>query len=441
MTEDQNWHSQLPILDLRDKWASLSEEQRVRSFTRLDQGQSDDFFLSLTAIDQAELLSALPESHRRHWIRLLAPDDLADVVQALPEYRDEVLAALDTPSRKEVCALLAYAEDEAGGLMNSRFARVRPDMRVDEALKYIRKQAEARLETLRYIFVLDQEQRLLGVVSLRALFIAGGDELIRAIMRTNIVTASPDLPQDELSKLFQTSGLMAIPVVDGEKHIIGIVTVDDIVSVVEEEATEDIQRLGGTEELGAPYLKVALPQMIRKRAGWLIVLFMGEMLTATAMGYYEHEISKAIVLALFIPLIISSGGNSGSQASTLVVRAIALGEVRLRDWWRVFLREIVVGFSLGMILGAIGLARILIWPTREALYGEHFLQVGYAVSLSLIGIVLWGSLCGSMLPFLLKKCRFDPATASAPFVATLVDVSGLVIYFTVASLVLSGTLL
>ncbi len=441
MNEDQTWQSQLPILDLREKWNSLSDEHKVRAFSRLDQGQSDDFFLSLSSEDQAELLAALPEAHRRHWIRLLAPDDLADVIQALPEHRDEVLSALDGPSRKEVAALLAYAEDEAGGLMNSRFARVRPDMRVDEALKYIRKQSESRLETLRYIFVLDQEQRLLGVVSLRILFTSGGDQIIRDIMRTNIVTASPDLPQDELSKLFQSSGLMAIPVVDGERHIIGIVTVDDIVSVVEEEATEDIQRLGGSEELGAPYLKVELHQMIRKRAGWLIVLFIGEMLTATAMSYYEHEISKAVVLALFIPLIISSGGNSGSQASTLVVRAIALGEVRLRDWWRVFFREIVVGLSLGVILGAIGLARILIWPTRESIYGPHFLEIGFAVGLSVVGVVLWGAMCGAMLPFGLKKCGFDPATASAPFVATLVDVSGLVIYFSVASMVLAGILL
>jgi magnesium transporter len=221
----------------------------------------------------------------------------------------------------------------------------------------------------------------------------------------------------------------------------GIITVDDVVDVVEEEATEDIQKLGGSEALDEPYLQISLGQMIKKRAGWLTVLFVGEMLTATAMGYYEHEISQAVVLALFIPLIISSGGNSGSQATSLIIRSLALREVRLRDWWRVLGREVATGLFLGLILGGVGMARILLWPTREQIYGPHFELVAITVAASLIGVVLWGSVAGSMLPFFLRRLGLDPATASAPFVATIVDVTGLVIYFTIASLILGGTLL
>ena len=235
--------------------------------------------------------------------------------------------------------------------------------------------------------------------------------------------------------------LMAMPVVDKEYHMKGIVTVDDIVDVVREEATTDIQKLGGSAVLDAPYLKIGFFDMLRKRAGWLTSLFVGEMLTATAMTYYEGEIARAVVLALFIPLIISSGGNSGSQASTLIIRAIALGEARLRDWWRVLFREIFSGLALGVILGLIGMMRILFWPGKEKIYGEHYFLVSLTVACSLVGVVLWGATTGAMLPFILKRVGFDPATASAPFVATLVDVTGLIIYFSIASQILSGTLL
>lgn len=241
--------------------------------------------------------------------------------------------------------------------------------------------------------------------------------------------------------MFRNYGLMAIPIVDQDGRMKGIVTVDDIVDVVEDTATEDMQKMAGVKALDAPYLKLNMVEMVQKRAGWLTALFVGEMFTATAMGHYEHKIQQAVVLALFIPLIISSGGNSGSQASTLVVRALALGELHLRDWWRVFFKEIVVGLALGLILGSVGLLRILLWPTREALYGPHYVRIGLAVSLSLVGIVLWGSLSGSMLPFLLRKLKLDPATASAPFVATIVDVSGIIIYFTIATAMLKGIML
>jgi magnesium transporter len=260
-------------------------------------------------------------------------------------------------------------------------------------------------------------------------------------MRTEVISAPEDLDQEALSKLFMRHHLLMMPVVDAEGRIKGVVNLNDIVDVVQEEATEDIQKLGAVQTLQEPYLQVPLLRMIRKRAGWLAALFLGEMLTATAMGQFEAEIARAVVLALFVPLIISSGGNSGSQATTLVIRAMALGELRIRDWWRVIRREVVTGLGLGLILASIGLVRILLWQGLFDAYGEHYFLVALTVALSLVGVVLWGAVAGSILPFILRGLGFDPASASAPFVATLVDVTGLVIYFTIAAAVLHGTLL
>jgi magnesium transporter len=279
------------------------------------------------------------------------------------------------------------------------------------------------------------------VVSFRDLFAAAPDKRVRDVMETDVVTVREDMDQEEVSRVFADSGLVAIPVVDAQRRMKGIVTVDDIVRVVEEEATEDAQKFGGVEALGAPYLEMGFAAMVRKRAGWLAALFVGEMLTATAMAFFEAEIARAVVLAVFLPLIISSGGNSGSQASTLVIRAMALGEVRLRDWWRVAGREVGTGIALGCILGAIGFLRIIVWQRIGHVYGEHYLLVALTVAASLVGCVTFGTIAGSMLPFLLRRLGLDPASASAPFVATLVDVTGLVIYFGIGSVVLAGTLL
>jgi magnesium transporter len=375
-------------------------------------------------------------------MRLLAPDDAADLIQEVPvEERDNMLSLLDEATRREVKGLLDYAEDEAGGLMNTRYSRLRTGMTVDEAISYLRRDARSREKTVYYVFVVDSEEHLLGVVSFRDLLVAPGDKLVRDIMRTEVISAPEDLDQEALSKLFMRHHLLMMPVVDAEGRIKGVVNLNDIVDVVQEEATEDIQKLGGVETLEEPYLQVPLLRMIRKRAGWLAALFLGEMLTATAMGQFEAEIARAVVLALFVPLIISSGGNSGSQATTLVIRAMALGEVRLRDWWRVIRREVVTGLALGAILASIGLVRILLWQGLFNAYGEHYFLVALTVAFSLIGVVLWGAVAGSVLPFVLRGLGFDPASASAPFVATLVDVTGLVIYFTVAAAVLRGTLL
>ncbi len=434
--------------ELLDAWPVLSPDERLEGLKLMPHAEAEDLLLALPARDQAELILGMSPGERRSWMRLLPPDDAADVIQEAPEpEREGLLALLDEPTRKEVAALLAYAEDDAGGLMNPRYARLRPEMSVDEAITYLRRQARERLETIYYVYVLDAEQRLLGVVSFRELFAAAPDKRVRDIMRTGVVTAPEDMDQEALSRLFAETNYLAIPVVDREAHVKGIVTVDDIVDVVQEEATEDIQKIGGMEALDAPYLEVGFRKMVRKRAGWLAILFVGEMFTATAMGYYEREIARAVVLALFVPLIISSGGNSGSQASTLVVRALALGEVKLRDWWRVIRREVAAGLALGTILALIGFGRIVIWQLvfhrlyGVDMYGIHYFRIAITVAGSLIGVVMWGTMAGSMLPIVLRRIGFDPASASAPFVATLVDVSGLVIYFSVASFVLRGTLL
>jgi magnesium transporter len=428
--------------ELREIWSLANPDEKVEGFRALSFIEAEALFLSLDTRAQGELLIALPHNERQMWLRQLPPDDAADVCQTADlDTREALLRLLDEPTRKEVSALLAYAEDEAGGLMSPRYVRLRPDMSVDEAIKYLRRAARERAETIYYIYVLDSEQRLIGVVSFRELFGAPPERTVRDVMRANVLSVRDDLDQEAVANFMAESKLMAVPVVDAEGRIKGIVTVDDIVDVVREEATEDIQKIGGTAALDAPYLEVGVRELVRKRAGWLTVLFLGQLLTATAMAYYEDAIARAVVLALFIPLIISSGGNSGSQASTLVIRALAMGEVRLRDWWRVFVRELGTSFLLGAILGLIGLLRIVLWPTRESLYGEHFLLIGYTVAVSLVWIVVWGSIAGSMLPFALHRLGLDPASASAPFVATLVDVTGLVIYFSVATLFLSGTLL
>jgi len=428
--------------ELYEAWPILSTEERVEGFEVLERKNADDFFLQLNARDRAELILGLPAGERRLWMRLLAPDDAADLIQEAPaEEREGLLALLDDATRREVKGLLDYAEDDAGGLMNTRYSRLRADMTVDEAISYLRRDARAREKTVYYAYVVDAEERLLGVVSFRDLIVASGEKLVRDVMRTEVISAPEDLDQEALSQLFMRHHLMMVPVVDAQGRIKGIVSVDDIVDVVQEEATEDIQKLGGVETLQGPYLQVPLLRMIQKRAGWLAALFLGEMLTATAMGQFQAEIARAVVLALFVPLIISSGGNSGSQATTLVIRAMALGELRIRDWWRVMRREFITGLGLGTILASIGLARILVWQGLFNAYGEHYFLVAMTVALSLIGVVLWGSLIGSILPFILRGLGFDPASASAPFVATLVDVTGLVIYFTVAATILRGTLL
>ena len=439
---DSNTAETLSAEDLREAWHLLVHEDRIESFRALDRPDAEDLFLNLSARDQADLLLSLPAPERRSWLRLAPPDDVADLIQeAGPAHRDELLQLLDEPTKKDVHGLLAYAEDNAGGLMNPRYARVRPDMNADEALTYLRRQASERTVSLPYAYVLDHDQRLLGVISYRELFLARPDQRVQDVMRTDLVMAPEGMDQEELSRLFATNRLIAIPVVDDEGRMKGIVTLDDIVDVVREEATEDIQKIGGTAAFDQPYLRLSVMEMIKKRAGWLAVLFIGESMTAATMGYFEEEIARAVVLALFVPLVISSGGNSGGQATTLVIRAMALGEVRLKDWWHVMRREMLSGLGLGGILAVLGIIRIVGQQLLFHSYGEHHFRIALTVSVSLLGVVVWGTLVGSMLPFILRRLKLDPATASAPFVATLVDVTGLVIYFSAARVLLAGALL
>ena len=434
--------SQPPSAEVRNRWSTMPPARRVDAFSRLEREDADDFFLGLNAHDQASILRHMKEGERRLWFRLLAPDDAADVIQvALEEERAPLLEMLDEPTRREVSALLAYAEDAAGGLMSPRFARLRPEMTVGEAIRYLQRQAQEKLETIYYAYVLDPEQRLRGVVSFRDLFSAPPSEPLAKVMHSQVISVPHTLDQEAVARIISQHGLNALPVVDADGRMQGIVTVDDIVDVVQEAATEDIQKIGGMEALDTPYLQTNIPALVKKRAGWLSALFLGEMLTASAMGHYEGEIARAVVLALFVPLIISSGGNSGSQATTLIIRAMALSEVTIQDWWRIFRRELTAGLSLGIILAVIGIARILVWQAAFHTYGDHYLQVAGTVAVSLVGVVSWGTLAGSMLPFVIRRAGFDPASASAPFVATLVDVSGLVIYFNVAQFVMRGSLL
>lgn len=451
-TENQNIvqdQEQIDANDISAPWSQLTVAQRQVEFSKMNRTDAEEFFLNLNSAEQYELIGDYSLLEQRSWLRLLAPDNAADLIQEAQDdekknkeqKKEELLSLLDPQTKREVNALLAYAEDNAGGIMNSRFIRLRPYMSVDEAISYIRIQAKTQVETIYYAYVLSPDQKVLGVVSFRELFSATLDKKIEDIMHTEVIQISVDLDQEHIAQLFSKHKLMAIPVVDDNERMVGIVTFDDVAAVAQEEATEDIHKIGAVETLDAPYLQISFLEMLRKRAGWLIVLFIGEMFTASALGYFQSEIEKAVVLSMFIPLIISSGGNSGSQASTLIIRAMALGEVRIRDWWRVFVREVATGAALGIFLGLVGALRIMLWPWKEQMYGQHYAYIAMTVCLSVLGCVLWGTITGSMLPFALRRFKLDPAAASAPAVATIVDVMGLIIYFTMANLLLKGLLL
>ncbi len=439
VSSDLDWSD---LNTLKEHWSELDLDSRKARFFALPRVDAEELFLSLGPDEQIELILDRMPVEQRSWVRLLALDDMADFVQRVPhDSRQDILMLLDEMNRQEVMGLLAYAEDEAGGVMNPRYIRLRPDMSVEEAIRYLRAQARTPIETIYYAYVLDYDSTLLGVVSFRELMLSTPVKSMREIMKTDLVTVNDESDREGLSALFSNHGLMAVPVVDEMNRMKGIVTYDDIVDVVQKEATEDMQKLGGMEALGAPYFKIGFFDMIKKRAGWLTVLFFGEMFTATAMSRYEDDIAKAVVLALFIPLIISSGGNSGSQASTLIIRALALREIRLKDWFKVLTREMASGLVLGFCLGLFGLLRVVAGQHWNLAFGEHYFLIGLTVAISLVGVVIWGTLVGAMLPFALRKGGFDPASASAPLVATLVDVTGLLIYFSVASFLLRGSLL
>lgn len=419
----------LPVEDLAVIFRAGSRDLAATLFTYIPLEAQKKLLKLLTQEQAAALLNALP------------PDDRTAFLNELPLDVAMQLLSMLTPDERQVAqALLAYPEHSVGRMMTLDYVAVRPEWTVREALDYIREHGYDR-ETLNVIFVVDAAGHLIDDIRVRRLLLSPLERPVRELLDGNYATLLPTDDREKALELFQQFDRVALPVTDEARKLIGIVTVDDMLDVASEEATEDIQKLGGTEALDEPYTTIALSRMVKKRASWLVVLFLGEMLTATAMSFFEDEIARAVVLALFVPLVISSGGNAGSQAATLVIRALALGEFKLRDWWRVMRRELVVGLALGVILGAIGFLRIAVWSAFSHIYGPHWLLVATTVGFALVGIVLWGSLMGSMLPLALKRMGFDPATSSAPFVATLVDVTGLIIYFTVAYAIMRGTLL
>ena len=406
------------------------------------------FDLAVQVLDEPELehrvamVQAMDVRTAGPLVDAMSPDQRAELFRELPEReRHRLLPALEPGTRHALEFLLKYPPETAGGIMTTEFLTVSPTSTAEDTLELIRRVGGGK-ETVYVIYVVDAG-RLRHVVSLRQLVLSEQTCPVMEIgTQRKLLSVGPYTDREEVARLISKYDLLAIPVVDKDQRILGIVTVDDVIDALIAETTEDVQKFGGMEALDEPYMEMSIPRMLRKRAGWLAALFIGEMLTATAMGYFEAEIAHAVVLALFVPLIISSGGNSGSQATSLIIRAMALREVRLRDWWRVAIRELPSGLALGAFLGVIGAIRILLWEQFGWYdYGPHYLLVALTVSLALVGVVTFGSFAGSMLPFVLRRFGFDPASASAPFVATLVDVTGLVIYFTVALLILRGTLL
>ncbi len=433
--------SQLAPADSVEAMEELTPVEQAVLFRLLPTEKAAEMFEYMSVEVQEKLLHAMGNEDAAKILDAMAPDDRTALLEELPTQVCARLVDFLSPSERAVALkLLDYPEDSIGRMMTSEYLAIRDAWTASQVLDHIRSHGRDR-ETLNVLYVVDGEGKLVDDVRIREFLLCPLERKVSEL-RDGVFTALQATDDQETAvSAFRKYDRTALPVIDSHGGLVGIVTVDDILDVAEAEATEDIQKLGGMEQLDEPYMDISLGRLIRKRATWLVVLFLGEMLTATAMGHFQDDISKAVVLAMFVPLIISSGGNSGSQAATLIIRAMAIGEVGLKDWWRVMKREITSGLVLGVILASIGFLRIATWSIFSNTYGEHWPLVAMTVGISLIGVVLWGTLSGSMLPFLLKRCGLDPATSSAPFVATLVDVTGLVIYFAVAGVILHGTLL
>jgi magnesium transporter len=427
--------------ELADLMSDLPTSDQVILLRNLPRKLAVSTFQYLLPATQQRLLKAMAQDEVADILNEMSPDDRTLLLEELTATASSQMLELLRPDERAVAvSLLEYPEGSIGRLMTPDFIAARQDWTVQQVLDYIREHGQDS-ETLNVIYVVDEQGILVDDLRIRELLLTPLTSRVSDLMDRRFVALQATDDQETAVAVFRREDRTALPVTDSKGALVGIVTIDDVLDVAEEAATEDIQKIGGLEALDEPYMQIAFGRMIKKRAGWLVLLFLGEMLTATAMGFFEKEIARAVVLALFVPLIISSGGNSGSQASTLVIRALALGEVGLLDWWRVIRREVFAGLALGTVLGTIGFLRITIWSVFSDLYGPHWLLVAWTVGVALIGIVLWGTLAGSILPFVLRGLGYDPATSSAPLVATLVDVTGLVIYFTIASMILRGTLL
>lgn len=430
-----------PSPDVAEILADLSPDDRAVLLRILPHTLATQVFEHLSLTDQEQLLHALGTEQVASILNDLSPDDRTALLEELPsKVTQKLLALLDPEQRKIATSLLGYPPDSIGRRMSPEYVAINQAWTVGEVFQHLRTQQDRR-GAINQLYVVDDAGRLVDYVRLRNLVVADFQTPVVELLEHQDLSLRATHDQETAVAAFKKYDVTLLPVVDSKDVLVGVVTVDDVLDLAEKEATEDIQKLGGVEALDAAYLKIGLLSMIKKRAGWLAVLFVGEMLTAVAMKHFEGEIAKAVVLALFVPLIISSGGNAGSQATSLIIRALGVGEITLADWWRVMRRELLTGIALGCVLAVIALLRIVCWPNPSEVYGPHYFLVAITVALSLVGVVLFGSVAGSMLPFILRRLGFDPAAASAPFVATLVDVTGLVIYFSIAFQLLHGTLL
>lgn len=427
--------------DVAEIIIDVPEQDRAVVFRLLPHAQAAEVFEYLDSDAQSALLKAMGTVDAARILNEMSADDRTALLEELPGAAVAQLLQLLSPEEKQVAqSLLNYPEGSVGRLMTPDFIKVGPHWTIRQALDYIRENGRDS-ETLNVVYVTDERGRLIDDVRIREFLLRPLDTTVDDIHDSSFVALHATDPASEAVEAFKKYDRNTMPVVDSEGKLLGIVTVDDMLDVQEEEATEDIQKMGGTEALDEPYMDAPLLELVRKRVTWLAVLFVGEMLTTIPIGYFEHALEKTVVLSMFMPLIISSGGNSGSQASTLIIRAMSLGEVRLRDWWRVLRKELLSGVLLGGILSIIGFLRIIIWAQFTHIYGPHYFLIAIAVAVAIAGVVLWGTIAGSMLPLLLRRCGLDPATSSAPFVATLVDVTGLAIYFGAAVAILTGTVL
>jgi len=450
LIENKKWKAlRLEVLNLEpfqvaEVIENLSEEEQIILYRVLPRELAKETFKHLSSDDQEHIIESLANNVKKitDLLNDLDPDDRTAFFEELPgEVSQRLIQLLSHEEREIARRLLGYPEDSIGRLMTPEYVAIKPHYTVQQALEHIRKFGRDS-ETLNVIYIVDNRWNLIDDIRIKELILAQPEQRISEITDNRFIALNAYDDQEVAVKAFMDNGRVALPVVGYDGTLLGIVTVDDVMDVAEEESTEDFQKFGGTEGLDLSYTKTSLLEMIKKRSGWLVILFLGEMLTASAMGHFDEEIAKAVVLALFVPLIISSGGNSGSQAASLIIRSLALGELTVKNWWYVMKKEIFSGLALGAILGIIGFIRILVWQEAGFYdYGEFWPWVGISVAVSLVFVVLWGTLSGSMIPFILKRMKMDPATASAPFVATLVDVTGLIIYFTIAALFLTGKLL
>jgi len=416
-------------------------EHAARIISNMSIHRASSVFKILDFAVQKEIIQELPPYKTAELLNELPADDRTAFLEELPsEVVKELIRLLDPEERKITLSLLGYPEGSVGRLMTPDYIAVRVDWTIAEVLEHIRREGK-HSETIDVIYIVNDKGEFVDDIRIREIILSEPSKKVEEIIDFRFITLNVNDAQEIANQIFKMNNRVALPVVDDKNILLGIVTIDDVLWVANEEFSEDMQKIGGTEALDEPYLEMPIMKLFKKRVVWLIVLFLGEMLTASAMGYFEDEIAKAVVLALFVPLIISSGGNSGSQASTLIIQAMAVGEISLGDWWKVLKRELVSGVMLGSILGVIGFFRVVVWNSVFHTYGDHSVFIGLTVGTSLVGVVLWGTVTGSMLPIFLKKLGADPATSSAPFVATLVDVTGLVIYFSLAFLFMKGMLL